>query len=173
MRVRLNVQLSGTRDGVPWPAVGSVVELPDDEARDMLTSGTARPVDGDDFEPERSVSVPADVDEATERFVPETARHEPAIPVESLPEDDRRPDMSVIGLADDGEIGHGPANPPESLLPVGDENEPVDMAAEASGESSRPAPAPRRSKKPPTASKPLTTKTGPVKAPADGDKTDK
>lgn len=130
MRVKLNVQMSGTRDGVPWPAVGSVVEVPDSEGRDMVSSGLAKAVDDKDA-PEPAFTVPDDVEEATERFIPETAVHEPAVPLESLPEEDRRPNMDAIGLADDGSIGHGPSNPPEALRvqPVSDE--PVDMAAEA------------------------------------------
>jgi len=163
MRVKLKVQLSGTRDGVSWPAVGSVVELPEDEARDMITSGVAGPLDDKDAH-EPVVKMPADVEEATERFIPETARHEPAVPIEALPDEDRRPDLSVIGLADDGEIGHGPANPPTALQATV-EDEPVDMAAEAEGK-----PRTARSKTPPKSSGPVTTKTGPTKKPADGDK---
>ena len=155
MRVKLKVQLSGTRDGVAWPAVGSVVELPDDEARDMITSGVAGPLDDKDAH-EPVVKMPADVEEATEKFVPETARHEPAVPIEALPEEDRRPNLDVIGLTDDGDIGHGPANPPKALQAVV-EDEPVDMAAEAEGK-------PRaRSKTPPKSSGPVTTKTGPTR----------
>lgn len=163
MKVRLNVQLSGTRDGVPWPAVGSVVELPEDEARDMLTSGVAGALDSADV-PETVVMVPNDVEEATEKFVPETARHEPAVPIEALPEEDRRPNMDVIGLADDGEIGHGPANPPTGLQPVVEDG-PVDMVAEAeTGEPRRTRLTPTKSTaKAPAKSSPLTTKTGPAK----------
>jgi hypothetical protein len=164
MKVKLKVQLSGTRDGVPWPAVGSVVELPDDEARSMLVSGTASPLDSDDV-PDAVVMVPADVKEATEKFVPETARHEPAVPVESLPEEDRRPNMDVIGLADDGEIGHGPTNPPDALRET-PSDEPVDMAAEAKAGT--------RTKTPPKtgakSSGPLTTKTGPARTAKTDDK---
>jgi len=160
MRVKLKVQLSGTRDGVPWPAVGSVVELPDDEAQSMVYAGTADALSDSD-RPENVVTMPDDVEEATEKLIPETARHEPAVGVENLPDEDRRPDLSVIGLADDGEIGHGPANPPEALQ-VTPADEPVDMAAEAeSGEPNR------RTKTPPRTtakSAPLTTKTGPTKS---------
>lgn len=159
MKVKLKVQLSGTRDGVSWPPVGTVVELPDDEARDMLTSGVAGPLDEND-RPETAVTMPDKVEDAVEKFVPETARHEPAVGVENLPDEDRRPNMAAIGLNDDGEIAHGPT------ADVATDDEPVDMAAEAeSGE-------PRRTRKAPTAAKsaPLTTKTGPAKKPADGDK---
>jgi len=106
-KVRLAVQMSGTRDGVAWPPVGSVVELPDDEADSMIKAGTGRAVDkGDEFE--SPVQVPDDVEEATEKFIPETARHEPAVGVENLPDEDRRPNMDAIALTDDGEIAHGP-----------------------------------------------------------------
>lgn len=161
MKVKLKVQLSGTRDGVSWPPVGTVVELPEDEARDMLTSGVAGPLDEND-RPESAVKMPDNVQEAVEKFVPETARHEPAVGVENLPDDDRRPNMDAIGLNDEGEIAHGPSGDEPA-----NDDEPVDMAAEA--ESGQP----RRTRTAPTAKKstPLTTKTGPTKKPAtDGDK---
>jgi hypothetical protein len=41
MRVRLTSQISGTRDGRDWPAPGTVVDLPDYEARALLAGGTA------------------------------------------------------------------------------------------------------------------------------------
>lgn len=151
MKVKLKVQLSGTRDGVAWPSMGSVVELPEDEARQMLYAGTAGPLDDKD-NPETAVTMPSDVEEATDKFVPDTARHEPAGGVENLPDEDRRPDLSVIGLTDDGEIAHGPVEE------TGSEDEPVDMAAEATGK-----PRTARSKTPPTRTGPVTTKTGPTK----------
>jgi hypothetical protein len=153
MRVKLSVQLSGTRDGVPWPPIGSVVDLPDDEARDMLTSGVAKALEDKD-QPESAVTVPDDVDEAVEKFIPETARHEPAVPIDAIPEEDRRPNMAAIGLGDDGEIGHGPVESAD----VSDE--PVDMTAEATGEASRTRTPPTKRT---TKSGPLTTKTGPTK----------
>lgn len=124
MKVRLTGTISGTRDGVAWPRVGSVVELPDDEAMSMLYAGTAKAVDPADA-PEPVVTMPTDIDEAVERFIPETARHEPAVGIENLSDDDRRPNMDAIALGDDGEIGHGPSN----LAAVDDE--PVDMAETA------------------------------------------
>lgn len=161
MRVKLKAQISGTRDGVSWPPVGTVVELPDDEARSMMYAGTAEALnDRDRHEP--VVTMPDNVEDATEKFIPETARHEPAVGIENLPDEDRRPNMAAIGLDDSGEIAHGP-----STDDADNGDEPVDMAAEAaSGE-------PRRTRRVPTAAKsgPVTTKTGPVKKPAaDGDK---
>ncbi|MBK7450573.1 MAG: hypothetical protein IPJ47_14590 [Anaerolineales bacterium] len=44
MRVRLLLQLTGTRDGVRWPAPGGEVDLPDREGAKMCASGYAEPV---------------------------------------------------------------------------------------------------------------------------------
>ena len=41
MRVRLLVAISGTRDGVEWPARGGFIDLPDSEAADMIHAGLA------------------------------------------------------------------------------------------------------------------------------------
>lgn len=39
--VRMLVQLSGTRDGVEWPAAGGLLECPADEAADLVGSALA------------------------------------------------------------------------------------------------------------------------------------
>lgn len=44
MLVRLTVGISGTRDGRPWPSRGSELDLPDEEARQMIKAGQAVPV---------------------------------------------------------------------------------------------------------------------------------
>ena len=44
MKIRLKVHLSGTRNGVAWPAYGETVELPDEEAAQMVATGMADPV---------------------------------------------------------------------------------------------------------------------------------
>ena len=41
MRVRLLVAISGTRDGVEWPARGGFIDLPESEAADMIHAGLA------------------------------------------------------------------------------------------------------------------------------------
>lgn len=41
MKVQLTTQLSGSRDGVEWPAAGSVVDLPADEAGALIAAGIA------------------------------------------------------------------------------------------------------------------------------------
>lgn len=52
MKIRLTSDISGSRNGTPWPARGSVVDLPDDEGARMCRNGMAKPVDGstDDVE---------------------------------------------------------------------------------------------------------------------------
>lgn len=50
MRVRLTGQMSGTRDGVPWPPRGSVVDLPDDEAISLCQNAMAVPMARDEVE---------------------------------------------------------------------------------------------------------------------------
>lgn len=44
MLVRMRVDVSGTRDGEPWPQRGSVLELPDHEAAHYCQVGLAEPV---------------------------------------------------------------------------------------------------------------------------------
>lgn len=46
MRVKMIVQLSGTRDGKPWPGRGETVDLPDEEAAAMCAAGMAETVKG-------------------------------------------------------------------------------------------------------------------------------
>ena len=41
MRVRMMVPLSGTRNGKDWPKVGGVIDLPDDEARGLVSGHVA------------------------------------------------------------------------------------------------------------------------------------
>lgn len=45
MDVRMKVSISGTRNGVDWPPIGSTVSLPDTEAADMVSAGLAAPVE--------------------------------------------------------------------------------------------------------------------------------
>jgi hypothetical protein len=41
MKVTMRVQISGLRDGVDWPAPGETVDLPDDEAAELIARGQA------------------------------------------------------------------------------------------------------------------------------------
>lgn len=61
MKVRLNVALSGTRNGHAWPACGETVDLPDSEALGMVAGGLASLV-ASELEIERAVAPEADVE---------------------------------------------------------------------------------------------------------------
>ena len=63
MKVKMKVNLSGTRDGVAWPGVGEVVDLPDAEAAHMLAAGMASRVG--DAEVEDATAPQGDVETAT------------------------------------------------------------------------------------------------------------
>lgn len=46
--IKLKVQISGTRNGEEWPAPGTVIALPDDEAATLIANGNAEPADGEE-----------------------------------------------------------------------------------------------------------------------------
>jgi len=41
MKVTMNQQISGTRDGATWPPRGATIDLPDDEAEALIAQGAA------------------------------------------------------------------------------------------------------------------------------------
>lgn len=45
MKVEMKIQITGTRNGLRWPAVGGVVDLPDGEASDLVAQGFAEKVE--------------------------------------------------------------------------------------------------------------------------------
>ncbi|WP_326808174.1 hypothetical protein OHB04_22815 [Streptomyces sp. NBC_01775] len=63
MRVRMRAELSGTRDGLPWPQKGQTVELPDEEAAHLVAAGLAESESGPEVEeataPAPETSTPA------------------------------------------------------------------------------------------------------------------
>ena len=67
MIVTMRRQISGTRDGVDWPAPGETIDLPDDEAATLIALGHAE-ADG--------VETPADAIDRTTKGRKATA--EPA-----------------------------------------------------------------------------------------------
>ena len=68
MRVRMKVNLSGTRDGEPWPERGKTVDLPDDEAQHLIRAGIAEEhLDKD--EPDAPVEETATVPDEAEKAV--------------------------------------------------------------------------------------------------------
>ncbi len=49
MQVKVNIHVSGLRDGQPWPPVGGVLDLSEAEAMPLLQNGTVIAV----YDPER------------------------------------------------------------------------------------------------------------------------
>lgn len=44
MKVRMKVDMSGTRNGQPWPPRGEVADVDDREGADLCAAGIAEPV---------------------------------------------------------------------------------------------------------------------------------
>ena len=44
MKVRMKVQITGTRNGEKWPPVGGVIDLPTEEAEGYIAQGYCEPV---------------------------------------------------------------------------------------------------------------------------------
>lgn len=70
MKVRLIVELSGARNGQPWPGRGEVVDLPADEAQELVVSRIAEPV-AEEPQPET-----ATVADASEKRAPRKPKGE-------------------------------------------------------------------------------------------------
>jgi hypothetical protein len=51
--VKMLAQITGTREGVAWPAAGGRVELPDREAAKLCEAGLAMPVRSDEDDVEK------------------------------------------------------------------------------------------------------------------------
>lgn len=45
MKVRMKVGISGTRDGVPWPGIGEILDTDPREAAELVQLGHADPVE--------------------------------------------------------------------------------------------------------------------------------
>lgn len=73
MRVKMKVQLSGTRNGKPWPSMGETLDLPAEEAAQMCASGMAETVKG---ETEKAVPAKAETTEPVEAEVTEKPQPE-------------------------------------------------------------------------------------------------
>lgn len=48
MKVRLKLEMSGMRHGVPWPAYGETLEVEDAEGAQLCRAGIAEPVVDDE-----------------------------------------------------------------------------------------------------------------------------
>lgn len=67
MRVRMRTKISGTRDGQDWPDKGGEIDLPDDEAEQLIRYGAAETV---------TETTPEEPDEET-ATAPDTAETRP------------------------------------------------------------------------------------------------
>lgn len=54
MNVTMTRHISGTRDGVDWPAPGESIDVPDEEAASLIANGLAKAADEPAPEPEPS-----------------------------------------------------------------------------------------------------------------------
>lgn len=65
MRVRMNVTVSGTRDGESWPPKGGLIDLSQDEAEGLIANRIATAAKDDDEEPaEENAAAPAEEEKA-------------------------------------------------------------------------------------------------------------
>lgn len=55
MRVRMKVDVSGDRNGQPWPRRGGEIDLPDGEATSLCAAGLAVPVTDTNSDVEKAV----------------------------------------------------------------------------------------------------------------------
>lgn len=62
MLVTMRYQISGSRDGEDWPAPGETIDLPDDEAAELVATGMA--VAGKEAAAETATDGPAETAEA-------------------------------------------------------------------------------------------------------------
>lgn len=67
MKVKMIADIRGTRDGEDWPAAGSIAELPDAEAADLIMNGYAIDPSAveDDVDEETADAPDGDVETAT------------------------------------------------------------------------------------------------------------
>ena len=50
MRIRMKQNITGTRNGLEWPAVGTVIEIRDNEGADLIAAGLAEEAPDEDPE---------------------------------------------------------------------------------------------------------------------------
>jgi len=70
MKVQMRAQISGTINGAEWPAIGDVLEVPDDEGARLCASGQAVPV-AEPVRAERAVAPRAESRAARKKPAPD------------------------------------------------------------------------------------------------------
>jgi hypothetical protein len=123
VKVRIKGDISGSRDGVPWPKRGETMELPDDEGTALCASGLAVPADDADGDVETAVPDDADVEKRTRGLTKATAGavtsdgsddQEPAGDQEQADSKDQAPAKKAAAPAKKTAAKRTPAKPAES-----------------------------------------------------------
>lgn len=99
MRVRMKIDVSGSRDGQPWPKRGETLDLPDDEGAKLCAAGMAEPVGDVSADVEKAIPAPAQERQVTDGPVGDAA----------LPKDGGR-DPVVQGQKDQAALSASPEN---------------------------------------------------------------
>jgi hypothetical protein len=139
--VRMIGQVSGTRNGGAWPRPGETIDLPDDEARDLVRSGMAADVDDPEHQPAEfgqvrpselrmddsgvPISVrqgedPPDVTVANHPSAPRAKRGKPNIAPTVEPDPDLGPAGPALRVSD-ADDGVTKADVEPAVAPSGDE----------------------------------------------------
>ncbi|MEU9208545.1 hypothetical protein AB0D27_11465 [Streptomyces sp. NPDC048415] len=109
MKVRIKGDISGSRDGIPWPKRGETMELPDDEGTALCASGLAVPAADTDDDVETAVPDDADVEKHTGGLTKATAEAvAPGAPEKPDPESAENDDQESATAAD-GDQAPAPA----------------------------------------------------------------
>lgn len=124
MKVTLKGNISGSRNGEPWPPAGTEMDLPQDEALGLLNSGMARASNAKDANIETAIvldpATEARVKEATttrERAARSKRAHEPlnlaAADPEQPVEDDNGPRLPEVNGPESAKV-EDPAQPTQT-----------------------------------------------------------
>jgi hypothetical protein len=63
VRIRMTIEMSGSRNGQPWPKRGETADLPTAEAAHLVASGIAEEVHGEQADAETATAPAAEVTE--------------------------------------------------------------------------------------------------------------
>ena len=143
MKVRLRTDISGTRNGEPWPSAGSEIDLPDEEAVALVRSGDARAVNTKDAdvelrEPPTGTPESAKRNTITrERQARSKRAHEPlnlgAADENQPAEDDNGPRLPEVNASESAAV-ESPSEPTQSEGgPSGDTAKPSEGKSSKSG----------------------------------------
>lgn len=79
MKIRMKADISGSRNGQPWPRRGVTVEVPDEEGADLCAAGLAEPVAKKDAEAVEKAVPPDDAEKRSDDGGPVTSKSAPAV----------------------------------------------------------------------------------------------